>query len=299
MLNFLQANPSWYGARPSGLARSRGSGSYAIGQESALRTPTTHGDRLDRAPIGKLVLTETRHAPSLCLGWHAHENACLTMVTAGRYREEYRRAEHLCRPGTLLIKPAGVAHRNRYGDAGAQSVIYEMSEVGADAISWMGDPVCDHAGPASALGRRMLYESTIRDELTPLVVDGLLRAVLGLLSRNAAPPGGAPPRWLLRVRERLSDDFLTVPSVGELAAQAGVHPDHLARSFREHFGCLIGDFVRERRVEWAMEQIRRTENPLSRIALEAGFSDQSHFTRVFKAQVGTTPGRYRRVAAGG
>jgi AraC-like DNA-binding protein len=51
--------------------------------------------------------------------------------------------------------------------------------------------------------------------------------------------------------------------------------------------------VRRLRVEWAASRLVSSDTPLSRLALEAGFVDQSHFTRAFKGRFGITPARYR------
>src|SRR5262249_21772677 len=74
-----------------------------------------------------------------------------------------------------------------------------------------------------------------------------------------------------------------------VAAAVGIHPVHLARVFRYHFGATLGDYVRRLRVEFAARQLITTEETLAGIALAAGFSDQSHFTRTFKRQTGMTP----------
>jgi AraC family transcriptional regulator len=97
------------------------------------------------------------------------------------------------------------------------------------------------------------------------------------------------------VRERLDSRIGTRPSLAELAALARVHPVHLARSFRQHYGVSIGEYVRRLRLEWAAAQLAATQTPIALLAAQAGFADQSHFTRAFKRHTGLTPGRYRGV----
>ena len=80
----------------------------------------------------------------------------------------------------------------------------------------------------------------------------------------------------------------------DLARDAGVHPAYLARAFARKFGISISMFLRTRRIEWSMDRLRDTEDPVAEIAVAAGFFDQSHFTRCFKRMVGTTPARFRR-----
>ena len=85
-----------------------------------------------------------------------------------------------------------------------------------------------------------------------------------------------------------------LPTVSELAALAGVHASHLLRTFRRYHGTTVANYARRRRVERARVEIATTRRPLSVIALECGFADQSHFTRVFRQAFGETPGQYAR-----
>jgi AraC family transcriptional regulator len=50
------------------------------------------------------------------------------------------------------------------------------------------------------------------------------------------------------------------------------------------------------RLAWAAAELARGGKPLAEIAAGAGFADQSHFTRIFRRHVGTTPARYREQA---
>lgn len=111
--------------------------------------------------------------------------------------------------------------------------------------------------------------------------------------RESARPG-PPPAWLLRVRESLDDRYRERElRIAGLAAVAGVDPAHLARTFRAHYGTTAGAYLREMRVQRAAHALARSSAPLAQIALDAGFADQSHFTRVFRTAYGVTPQRWR------
>jgi len=84
--------------------------------------------------------------------------------------------------------------------------------------------------------------------------------------------------------------------LGELAEIVGVHPTYLGRAFRAHYGLSVGEYGRRLRLAWAAAELARGEKPLAEIATSAGFADQSHFTRVFRRHIGTTPARYREQA---
>ncbi len=82
-------------------------------------------------------------------------------------------------------------------------------------------------------------------------------------------------------------------TLDDLGAAAGVHPLHLARAFRRYFGCSVGGYVRRLRVEAASCALLDADEPLARVAHRFGFTDQSHFTRVFARVMGVPPGRFR------
>ncbi len=84
-------------------------------------------------------------------------------------------------------------------------------------------------------------------------------------------------------------------SLDDLAASVSLSRFHFARRFRRSTGRSPHDCVVTQRVDKAQTMLSRTNIPLTDIAVRCGFADQSHFTRVFKARVGTTPGRFREV----
>src|SRR5262249_58739901 len=80
----------------------------------------------------------------------------------------------------------------------------------------------------------------------------------------------------------------------EIAQGAGIHPARLCHGFHEQYGCSVGEYLRQRRVEFACRQLATSDAPLVEIALAAGFADQSHFSKVFKRRMGMTPAAFRQ-----
>ena len=115
---------------------------------------------------------------------------------------------------------------------------------------------------------------------------------LDALSRRGTTCERAP-RWLREVRRSIEMRFDEPLTLSVLADEAGVHPTHLARAFRAQYARTVGEMLRERRIEHAKQQLFCGVAP-SEIALDAGFADQSHFTRVFRRLTGTTPAAYGR-----
>ena len=114
-----------------------------------------------------------------------------------------------------------------------------------------------------------------------------------LEGQSVTSSGRRFPQWLERVRNVLEQRFAEPYKLSEIAAEAGVHPVHLAREFRKHYGTSVGEYLRRVRIEYACRELMDSNVAVTNIAFAAGFADQSHFSRTFKRLCGTTPGRYR------
>ena len=96
-----------------------------------------------------------------------------------------------------------------------------------------------------------------------------------------------------RVRSYLLDQIDRQVTLAELAALLGTDVFSLIRWFKSAFGVPPHQFILQSRIERARSLLRKAETSLVEIALQCGFSSQSHFTTAFRRLVGTTPGAYR------
>jgi AraC family transcriptional regulator len=126
-------------------------------------------------------------------------------------------------------------------------------------------------------------------------MEGLALEIVAEASRHGVRvTGRTPPRWQLRACSLLHDRFAENLSLTDIAAEVDIHPVHLSREFHRQYGCILGEYVRRLRVEFSRQTLASSDVPLIEIALAAGFSDQSHLTKVFRRQMKMTPGEYRR-----
>ena len=79
-----------------------------------------------------------------------------------------------------------------------------------------------------------------------------------------------------------------------LARKFGYSPFHFSRKFREISGVSLREYMRGRRLAFALKELRDTDRSILEIALEYGFSSHEAFTRAFKSAYGITPSQYRR-----
>jgi AraC family transcriptional regulator len=261
--------------------------------------PVTLGTVDGTVEVGGFRLTESRHPAGTVLARHAHAHGGFTHVLDGGFAESYGARTHEMARGGLLCKPAAEAHSNRYGTRGAHSLLVEVLPWRAAQIRECGDSLdrvwASRAGIANARAGELHREMVRGDAASALSLEALSLEIFAAATRAEGGDRGVPP-WLAAVRDSLHDRFAEPLRVADLAAAAGVHPVHLARAFRRHFGAAPGEYLRRVRLDWARDQVVRGALPLARIALEAGFADQSHLTRAFRARFGATPARLRRDA---
>jgi AraC family transcriptional regulator len=217
-------------------------------------------------------------------------------VMSGAYRESCAGASHDFVEGDLIVKDAAAIHHDHFGRDGAECLLLELSPklVRIAGISNLGHlPGCYRQAPLAKLGKRIYRELRVGDNVTPLALEALaLELVTGLLRSNRHTRFRSP-LWLRKVEELIEASLDRQPSLQELANEADVHPAHLSRVFRRHWGCSVGDFVRNRRISAVAQRLTISDESLASIAQSMGFADQSHMTRMFKQFKGLTPREFR------
>ncbi len=156
------------------------------------------------------------------------------------------------------------------------------------------EPIFVNGGRAAWLALKIYSEALRTDSASSLAIEGLALEILAELARiEARPAGTQPSRWLDQARELLHARLGENLTHDEVATSVGVHPVYLATLFRRRFHCTIGEYVRRLRIEFAASELANSNHSLCEIGLAAGFSDQSHFSKVFKSHTGMTPGHFR------
>ena len=112
--------------------------------------------------------------------------------------------------------------------------------------------------------------------------------------RTATTAGGLTPSLERKAKALLTADLTVEPSIPDVSLACGLPPGRFVRAFRQATGMPPHRWLRQFRVERAKELLFGSRLSLAQIAYDCGFSDQSHFTRVFTAAIGITPGAWRR-----
>ena len=235
---------------------------------------------------------------------HRHDTYAIGLTDRGVQIFDYRGAGRVSMPGQVVVLHPDEVHDGNAGTEagfGYRIVYVEPSHMSEPLRSLCGrpyplpfvrDPVSRNGLLAGAVRRAFAAP------LDPMSADALIADLAeGLLAGEG--PGGRPlpsrrvdAAVIERARQFLDAERTRVVHSSELEAITGLTRYDLARQFRLMFGTSPHRYLLMRRLDLARRLILEAR-PLADVAGEAGFSDQAHFTRVFKAALGLTPARYR------
>jgi len=250
--------------------------------------------------VGGFSLIEAWFPAGLHVPHHGHEKACFGSILRGACTEVYIGKTREYKPLSLEFLPPHHTHSVTYGirptlTFGVHIPNAVLTELIDQSLFQNVARYFYRDGPLSLLVARLYEEFKRDDPLAPLAIEGLVFEMLAVsLRKNADLSSGTkPPAWLEQAREILHAHFLDNLSVQTIAQIVGVHAVHLCREFRRHYSSTLGAYVRQLRIEYACQEILKTNKSFAEIAVASGFSDQSHFSRTFKRIAGVTPASFR------
>jgi AraC family transcriptional regulator len=258
------------------------------------------GNDLRRCELAGFSLVETVYRAGLKMPRHAHEPARMGLVLQGAYTERNGKKTGARARSTLVIHPPAEDHDVTFHnqvrifsiDVKPQSLerVRECSPIFNSQVEFS-------AGQPVRLAMKLYNEFQKMDSVSPLAIEGLAFEILAEASRQKTNESQRqPPRWLERAKELIHAEFNEEITLASLAQAVAVHPVHLARQFRRHYRCTVGEYVRQLRIERACTEITKSSMSLAEVAAGIGFYDQSHFTNTFKRLTGMTPSQYRQAA---
>jgi AraC family transcriptional regulator len=235
---------------------------------------------------------------------------------AGSQRLERRTGKTVAiataRPGVVTIIPAGSTSRWDIHQSMHVVQLYlphaTLERVARDADMAAPCELLARTGHADPISSRLLLsaadalegsaalDTLFRQQLTDLLATRLLAAHAD--SAAAMPPsvGGLSPTALRRAIERLRSDIDTDVSLAALASDAGLSRFHFCRAFRESTGLSPHAWLRQHRLDQAMNMLRDADTSVVSVAAALGYASQTAFAAAFKKLTGETPSDWRRRA---
>lgn len=225
---------------------------------------------------------------------HFHDEVVVTVVTRGEERIVLKDRALAARTGSVIVLAPGEVHANEPSPDGFSYRSFFLSPDLLDrpeleALCRSG--ACD-LGPTGLGTRLAALHRDLEEENSRLLVLELLRLVSQLAL--SAPERGREMEEgrVERARRLLEQDPADPIPLKQLASAAGASPWHLQRLFRRSVGCSPHEYQTLLRLSLA-RRLLAEGLPIAEAAVEAGFSDQAHLTRLFGRHFGFTPGEFR------
>ncbi|MDF2692316.1 MAG: Transcriptional regulator, AraC family [Labilithrix sp.] len=127
-----------------------------------------------------------------------------------------------------------------------------------------------------------------------------IRAHLAVEARAEAPSvqRGALSLWQqVRARELLASRLDVTITIHDVARACGLSRGHFVRAFKQTTGLTPHRWRMARRLDIAKRLMLDTQLTVAEVAVASGFADQSHLSRIFRREIGESPGAFRRAGA--
>ena len=240
---------------------------------------------------------------------HGHHHYLITLVIGGKGVQILNGESIPFESGDLFVLSPIDFHENHVECDGGFDYLGVKFHYGAiDPALWelWGNdsfPMHAHLGERDAQEIRAVMERLVdecRREALEETSEMMQRALLGqlvVLVMRATPSvaGGGADNFVSRTLAYLHSSFRGSVTVADAAANAGYTPNYFNTVFKQHFGTSFGEYLKKMRLSYARNLLLSGDATLTEIALEAGFSSLSHFSRTFSAEYGSFPTEYRRI----
>lgn len=255
-----------------------------------------NGNGISLLQTKEMALNRVTYQPNFT-DWHYHGNPLFSFVLDGNFTERTSKREYIRQSGTLLFQDWQEAHAN--SSSKAHTIFYvELKKNWVDRNIGRDKLVAGHMDIQHSLIKVIFHQiyktAKIGGPQAQLAVEEQLVRAFDLLSPTKRK-GHPTPKWIYLVAEILHDMPGEKLTLDDLSVRLQVHPGHLCRYFRKHFGCTISEYLRMIKLEKALNLIQNSKYSMTEIAFICGFADQSHFIRCFKAITHVSPFQYRQL----
>jgi len=207
---------------------------------------------------------------------HHHDYLSISLLLSGSLIEHTTTGTTIAKPGSLLIKPHALIHSDIFTEKCTilSLNIFDWKYYDLDCKNW-----------------EIIHQNNTLKHFINLISNKNRQENIHDIKKYLTPKYTtySVPIWLKKIKEIIDFHFLETLQVSRLAKEAKVHPAYLGKVFKIHFGTDIKSYQKQLKIHYAISKITNNKSNLTQIAYDAGFSDQSHFSRELKKLTDFTP----------
>jgi AraC-like DNA-binding protein len=229
--------------------------------------------------------------------WHYHENPYFMYVLDGQMKDGNKKRTTLCPKGSLMFNNWQEPHFGSKHSTQAAGFHLEFEKKWLEAHQidqklWEGSRLIQNPKLHILFGQ-LYHEFMQGDHFSGPAIELLGVQIAAILYESNETEKICTPPWIQRLNELVYYDN-TELSLTYLSEQLGVHPAHISRAVPKYLSVSFGEFIRQSRLRRALPLVLHSSLSLSEITYICGFSDKSHFNRVFKSYFHQNPSTFRK-----
>jgi len=230
--------------------------------------------------------------------WHYHENPYFMYVLHGNMMDSNKKIKTLCPSGSLMFNNWQEPHYGSKHSDEASGFHLEFEKNWLEnndvSISLLEGSQLIQNPKIHLLFAKLYFEFILSDNYSEVSVEILLLQICDALDNLKTNNSQKNPIWIEDLKELLHYDTSNL-SLQYLSDQLGVHPVHISRAAPKHLSMSLGEYIRQDKIKKAIPLLLNSNASLTEITYKLGFSDQSHFNRVFKSHFNMNPSSYRKM----
>ncbi len=237
---------------------------------------------------------------------HSHDYYVISLIERGRQSFTHNGTKYLTPAGGVILINPDEVHTGEAADENGFELLSlypttALMETAASeltgrhgALPFFKEVRVDHPWTKNSI---LSLHKVILQGASPLESESRILLTLTQLIKRYAERGpmerpvGKEKKAIEQACQYMEEYFAEGITLNELAEQVALSPYYFLRVFRAEVGMPPYAYLESVRIRYA-QQLIKAGKPLAEVALEVGFSSQSHMTRLFKKIIGTTPGQY-------
>jgi AraC-like DNA-binding protein len=230
--------------------------------------------------------------------WHYHENPYFWYILSGNMMDCNKKIKTLCPAGSLMFTNWQDIHCGSKHSKNAAGFHLEFEKswfqkYDINLVIFEGSQLIEHP-TVHFLFAKLYYEFIQNDAQSKLNIELLLLQICETLSDlKEKRETKNVPNWIGHLKELIHFDKSNL-DLAYLSEQLNVHPVHISRATSKYLSINLGQYIRQQKLKKALPLLLNSEKSLTEITYETGFSDQSHFNRVFNDVFEMNPSVYRK-----